>query len=251
MQSELELISDAFPDRPEMGPALSRVLLDQVAAGERGPTVRLSRPGRVVAFGRRDLNSPGYARAVTGAREAGFGAMERIAGGRAAAYSEGTLSLTITLPDEAPARRTSARFEYSASLARDALRDLGIDARIGEVEGEYCPGAFSVNSRGRTKLVGIGQRMIRGAAHIGFVIAVRDADLIRKVLDPVYAAIGLEWNPETVGAIDDELPAVQLHEVEESLLARIRSESVLLPVTLDDATLRLAEAAAPSFRSPG
>ncbi|MEX0620447.1 MAG: hypothetical protein WD181_02605 [Solirubrobacterales bacterium] len=251
MQSELELIRDAFPDRPEMGPALSRVLLEQVARGERGPTVRLSRPGRVVAFGRRDLNSPGYAKAVEAAREAGFGAMERIAGGRAAAYSEGTLSLTITLPDEAPARRSSARFEYAAAIARDAIGELGIDARIGEVEGEYCPGAFSVNSRGRTKLVGIGQRMIRGAAHVGLVIAVRDAELIREVLDPVYTAIGLDWNPATVGAIDDELPAIKLEVVEESLLERIGSESELIQTALDETTFDLALSAAPGFRSPG
>jgi octanoyl-[GcvH]:protein N-octanoyltransferase len=247
----MELIRDAFPDRPEMGPALSRVLLDQVATGERGPTVRLSRPGRVVAFGRRDLKSPGYPEAVAEAREVGFGAMERIAGGRAAAYSEGTLSLTITLPDRAPARRTTARFEYAAEIMRDTLRELGVDARVGEVEGEYCPGAFSVNSRGRTKLVGIGQRMIRGAAHVGFVIAVRDANLLRQVLDPVYSAIGLDWNPETVGAIDDELPAVGLSEVEAVLLARIGTGSVLLPTELDQSTLEQAGEAAPHFRSPG
>jgi lipoate-protein ligase A len=251
MQPEMELIHNAFPDRPEVGPALSRVLLDQVAAGNRGPTVRLSRPGRVVAFGRRDLNSPGYSKAVTAARNAGFEAMERISGGRAAAYSEGTLSLTITLPDEAPARRTSSRFEYASELARDAIRGLGIDARVGEVDGEYCPGAFSVNSRDRTKLVGIGQRMIQGAAHIGFVIAVRDAALIRRVLSPVYAAIDLEWNPATVGAMDDELPAVSLDEVEEALLERIKAESTLVPIELDEATLALAKAAASGFRSPG
>jgi lipoate-protein ligase A len=251
MQSELELLSDAFPDRPEMGPALSRVLLEQVARGERGPTVRLSRPGRVVAFGRRDLNSPGYAEAVAAAREAGFAAMERIAGGRAAAYSEGTLSLTITLPDQAPARRTSARFEYAAGIARDALRELGVDARIGEVEGEYCPGAFSVSSGGRTKLVGIGQRMVRGAAHIGFVIAVSDSSLIRQVLEPVYSALDLEWNPGTVGAIDDQLPAVGLAETEEALLTMIRSDSTLNPAVLDPSTVERAEAAAPGFRSPG
>jgi lipoate-protein ligase A len=251
LQSELHLIRDAFPEAPEMGPALSRVLLDQVAAGERGPTVRLSRPGRVVAFGRRDLNAPGYATAVSEARQAGFGAMERIAGGRAAAYSEGTLSLTITLPDDAPARRTSARFEYAAGLARDALAGMGIDARVGEVEGEYCPGAFSVNSGGRTKLVGIGQRMIKGAAHIGFVIAVRDAALIREVLEPVYAALELEWNPETVGAVDDELPGTALEDVEQALLAQIRTGSSLRPAELDQATLERAEAAAALFRSPG
>jgi lipoate-protein ligase A len=250
MQSELHLIRDAFPDQPAMGPALSRILLDQVAAGERGPTVRLSRPGRVVAFGRRDCVSPGYPEAAALARGAGFEAMERIAGGRAAAYSEGTLSLTMTFPDEAPARRTSARFEYAAGIARDALRDLGIDARIGEVEGEYCPGAFSVNSRRQSKLVGIGQRMIRGAAHVGFVIAVRDSELIRQVLDPVYDALGLEWNPGTVGAVDDEIPGAGLEQVENALLERIRDGSELIEGNLDGRTVDLARTAAPRFRSP-
>lgn len=251
MRSELDLIRESFPDRPEMGPALSRVLLEQVARGERGPVVRLSRPGRVVAFGRRDLREPGYLRAVSSAREAGFDGMERISGGRAAAYCEGTLSLTFTLPDEAPARRTSERFDYAAGLARDALIDLGIDARIGEVEGEYCPGAYSVNSRGLTKLVGIGQRMIPGAAHIGFVIAVNSAGLIREVLGPVYAALDLEWNPATVGSVDLELPRISLADTEEALLDRIRSGSNLIDSTLDKRTLELATAAAPHFRSPG
>ena len=234
-----------------MGPALSRVLLDQVAAGERAPTVRLSRPGRVVAFGRRDTTTPGYAEAVQAARAGGFDAMERIAGGRAAAYSEGTLSMTMTFPDHTPARRTNARFEYAAELARDALSDLGIDARVGEVPGEYCPGAFSVNSGGRIKLVGIGQRMIRGAAHVGFVIAVRDAELIRRVLEPVYSALGLEWDPSTVGAVDDELAGTDLPTVEEALLGRIAAGSDLTETELDEQTVRLALSMAGRFRSSG
>ncbi len=251
MQSELELLRDAFPGSPAMGPALSRVLLDQVAAGERGSTVRLSRPGRVVAFGRRDTTSPGYARAVDAARAGGFDAMERIAGGRAAAYSEGTLSLTMTFADPTPARRTNERFEYAAGVARDALRDLAIDARVGEVEGEYCPGAFSVNSGGRVKLVGIGQRMIRGAAHVGFVIAVRDAELIRGVLEPVYAALELEWNPSTVGAVEDEIAGIDLATVEEALLDRIAAGSDLVETELDEETVELAAKASGRFASPG
>ncbi len=234
-----------------MGPALSRVLLDQVAAGEREATVRLSRPGRVVAFGRRDTTSPGYEEAVLAARAQGFEAMERIAGGRAAAYSEGTLSMTMTFADPTPAKRTNERFEYAAGIARDALSNLGLDARVGEVEGEYCPGAFSVNSAGRTKLVGIGQRMIRGAAHVGFVIAVRDAGLIRQVLDPVYAALGLDWNPSTVGAVEDEMAGVDLSTVEEALISRIAAGSDLVETGLDRQTVDLALARAGHFRSPG
>jgi octanoyl-[GcvH]:protein N-octanoyltransferase len=250
MQSEFDLLRDAFPDSPEMGPALSRVLLDQVAAGDRPATLRLSRPGRVVAFGRRDCTSLGYGEAVKAARGHGFTAMERIAGGRAAAYTEGTLSMTFTIPDEAPARRTTKRFEFAAGVARDALVEIGIDARIGEVEGEYCPGAFSVNSGGRTKLVGIGQRMISGAAHIGFVIAVRDARLIRDVLDPVYRALELEWNPETVGALDEETPGISLDTVEDALLSQVALESTLTLKDLDKATVELAERSSARFRSP-
>jgi lipoate-protein ligase A len=251
LQSEYSLLRDAYPDRPEMGPALSRVLMDQVSAGERGPTVRLSRPGRVVAFGRRDTVSPGYAAAVAAARARGFEAMERIAGGRAAAYTEGTLSLTMTFPDPHPARRTAARFEYSAGLAREALAGLGIDARVGEVEGEYCPGAFSVNAAGSRKLVGIGQRMIRGAAHVGFVIAVSGADTIRDVLEPVYSSLELDWNPETVGAVDQDLPGAGLGEVEAALLDRLGCDSRLDEIDLDPETERLALEVASRFRSPG
>ena len=250
-QSEFELLRDAFPEDPAMGPALSRVLLDQVSSGERAATVRLSRPGRVVAFGRRDTNANGYQKAVAAARSSGFEAMERIAGGRAAAYTEGTLSMTMTFADRTPARRTNERFEYAAGLARGALSDLGIDARVGEVPGEYCPGAFSVNSGGLTKIVGIGQRMISGAAHVGFVIAVRNADLIRRVLEPVYASLGLDWQPSTVGAVEDELPEAGLATVEEALLARISASSRLVENELDTATVDLARSRAGRFLSPG
>lgn len=251
MTLDLEILRDSFPDHPETGPALSRVLLDQVATGERPLTARLSRPGRVVAFGRRDQNAPGYAAAVAAARAGGFDAMERLTGGRAAAYSEGTLSLTLTIPDPAPAERTDRRFREASELVRGAFDSFGIDSRIGEVPGEYCPGDYSVNVRGKTKLAGIGQRMIRGAAHVGFVIVVSGPDLIRGVLEPVYSALELDWNPETVGAVRDEAPDAGLDRVEAALLEAIESRYRMKPVSLDESTLRLAETAAPRFRSPG
>jgi len=247
----IELLREAFPSRPETGPALSRILLDQVAAGHRPATARLSRPGRVVAFGRRDTKSPGYGAAVEAARDQGFNGMERLTGGRAAAYSEGTLSLTLTLPDPTPGERTDQRFRDASELARAALTSLGVDARIGEVPGEYCPGGFSVNARGKTKLAGVGQRMIKGAAHVGFVFVVCDSALIRRVLDPVYAALGLEWNPATVGAIEDEAPGADRDEVETALLEQLEIHYGVVPAELDEGTKRLAAARARQFRSPG
>ena len=53
------------------------------------------------------------------------------------------------IADPQPPKRTYERFEEVAGLIADALRALGVDARVGEVPGEYCPGAYSVNARRR------------------------------------------------------------------------------------------------------
>jgi octanoyl-[GcvH]:protein N-octanoyltransferase len=237
----LHLVRESFPERPVFGTAVSRAILLRVAAGELPDTVRLGRPGRIVAFGRQDAASPGYPRAVAAARAAGFEAVERLAGGRAAIYHEGTLHLSRAYREDRPGTSTQARFEEVAELARAALAGLGIDARIGEVPGEYCPGAFSVNAGGRSKLVGIGQRIIAGGAHVGAVVVVTGSELVRGVLDPVYAALELDWDPATAGAVADEAPGTAVEEVEGALLAALGERYELVATGLDGETLRLAE----------
>jgi len=248
-RSGWQLLREAFPDRPELGPSLSRVLLEQVAAGQRPATVRLSRPGRVVAFGRRDAVSPGYKAAVEAAAQKGFPGMERISGGRAAAFTEGALSLTLTLPDPRPAERTDQRFADWTGLVRDAFADLGADARIGAVPGEYCPGEYSVNAGGEIKIAGVGQRMIRGAAHVGFVILVSGSGLVAETLEPVYAALGLEYRRQTVGSLEDAVPGIGIEDAENALLRRLGKAAELETVPLDAQTLETAESRAARFRS--
>jgi octanoyl-[GcvH]:protein N-octanoyltransferase len=237
----LHLVRESFPERPAFGTAVSRAILLRVAAGELPDTVRLGRPGRIVAFGRQDGASAGYPRAVAAARAAGFEAVERLAGGRAAIYHEGTLHLSRAYGDNHPGAGTRARFEEMAGLIRGALAGLGVDARIGEVPGEYCPGAFSVNARGRAKLVGIGQRIIAGGAHVGGVVVVTGSDLVRSVLEPVYAALALEWDPATAGAVEDEIPGTAVEEIEEALLTALAERFELVAAGLDRETVRLAE----------
>ncbi len=246
----LELIRASFPDRPEVGPSISRVLLGQVASGERIATARVSRPGRVVAFGRRDTVSPGYPAAVEATAAAGFLGMERLTGGRVAAHAEGTMVLTLTTPDETPAHGTGLRFQAGAELVRATLGDLGIDARIGAVPGEYCPGEWSINGEGRIKLAGIGQRMVKGAVHVGFVIVASGSEVIRSALVPVHDALELPWDPSTAGAADDLVPGLTVDRLESALLARLASTSELLPVELDEATRNLAIVQSPRYRPP-
>jgi octanoyl-[GcvH]:protein N-octanoyltransferase len=238
----LRLIRRSFPDRPQFGTAVSRAILERVAAGELPPTIRIHRPANEVAFGRQDVASPGYEAAIRAAAAAGFAAVERLAGGRAALFHPGTIAIARAYPESRPPKRTYARFEEISALVAGAIGSLGVDARVGEVPGEYCPGAYSVNVGGVRKLAGIGQRMISGGAHVGVVIVVSDSELLRRVLDPVYAALELEWDPRTAGSISDELGReVELREVEEALIARLSASYELEESDLDQETLARAE----------
>jgi octanoyl-[GcvH]:protein N-octanoyltransferase len=239
--ARLNLIRRSFPDEPELGTAVSRAILQRVAAGELPPTARIHRPGRELAFGRQDVAAPGYERAVEAAIAAGFPPVERLAGGRAAVFHEGTIAFTRVYPDPHAPRRTYERFEEIAGLVAGTLEDLGIDARVGEVPGEYCPGAYSVNADGARKLAGIGQRMIRGGAHVGVVIVVSGEDLVRDALVPVYEALELGWDPATSGSVAAELGReVELDAVVDALVARLERDNVVTEAELDDDTLALA-----------
>jgi octanoyl-[GcvH]:protein N-octanoyltransferase len=212
-----------------------------VAAGELPPTIRIHRPGNEVAFGRQDVASPGYQAATDAARAAGFAAVERLAGGRAAVFHQGTIAIARAYADPQPPKRTYARFEEMAKLIADALRELGVDAKVGEVPGEYCPGAYSVNARGATKLAGIGQRMIRGGAHMGGLVVASGGREIADVLVPVYEALELDWEPATSGSVSEELNReVDVGELEEAVIAELAKRYELVDAELDEETVERA-----------
>jgi octanoyl-[GcvH]:protein N-octanoyltransferase len=221
-RERLRLIRHSFPDRPELSTAVSRTILWRVATGELEPTARIHRPANEVAFGRQDVASAGYEAATEAARTAGFAAIERLAGGRAAVFHQGTIAIARAYRDPQPPKRTYARFEEMSDLIAQGLRGLGVDARIGEVPGEYCPGAYSVNARGRVKLIGTAQRVVRGASLLGATIVVRDGARVRAVLRDVYRCLELEWDEATAGAVEDELSGVSVDDVEQAVLGAYR-----------------------------
>jgi octanoyl-[GcvH]:protein N-octanoyltransferase len=214
----IRLIREGFPDPPAMDTALSRAILERVSAGVEPETLRIHRPGAIVAFGPRDRLAPGFSKAVEAARDRGFASILRLAGGRAAVFHEGTIAFAWVIPDAEPRERITARFEEAAQVMAAAFRRLSADARVGEIPGEYCPGAHSVNARGRTKLMGVGQRVVKRAAHVGGVVVVGGSDRIREVLVPVYDALGLAWDPNTVGSLEDELGSIQWESAAEAII---------------------------------
>lgn len=224
----VRLVRDSLPDPPALDTAVSHAILREVSEGLRPQTLRIHRPGAIVAFGPIDRLSPGYGRAVGAARSRGFGAIQRLAGGRAAAFHEQTIAFSWAIPDPQPRLHIDERFRLTSSIIVGALRDLGVDARAGEVPGEYCPGEHSVNAKGATKLVGVGQRILLRAAHVGGVVVVGGNDRVRDVLIPVYEALGLEWDPATAGSVQDEVPAVGWEDVATAILRRFAESYELL-----------------------
>lgn len=212
----------------------------RVSSGELPETFRLYRPDAIVAFGPQDFASPGFSAAVEAATSQNFASVVRLAGGRAAVFHEGTLSFARAIPDSNPTARTFARFEEMAELMAAALRRLGVDARVGEVPDEYCPGEYSVNARGRVKLVGIGQRLVQSAAHVGGVVVAEGSERVRQVLLPVYDALGLSWDPATAGAVQDETGS-SWEDVEEAITDELAGRFEIEEASVDRQSLSLAE----------
>ena len=180
------------------------------------------------------------------ARSRGFEAVRRLGGGTAAVFHEQTIAFAWTVADPAPRDSVQRRFEELAGIVASALVRLGIDARIGEVPGEYCPGRYSVNARGEKKLMGVGQRLTSRAAHVGGVVVVDDASRVRRVLVPVCEALRLEWDPATVGSVADEVGGIACETVEEAIVDEFSSlhemvRGELGPETLASAQTMVAE----------
>jgi lipoate-protein ligase A len=230
--------------------AVAYALLREAAA-HGDATVRIRRPaGPAIVFGRRDTRLPGFPAAVHAARAHGFTPLVRATGGRAVAYDEAALVVDHVSADPDPQAGHDRRFrEFGTRLAR-VFRDLGIDARVGAVPGEYCPGAFSVNARGTSKLVGTSQRIVRGAWLFSSLVVVGGENRLRPVLAEVYAHLGQPFDPGSVGSLTSELASLDTGIVERALLADYQGAGAAGPRPLDEPVLALARELADQHRIP-
>jgi octanoyl-[GcvH]:protein N-octanoyltransferase len=199
-------------------------LLQRIKTGAVGPMLRLYRPVPTVAFGQRDTHLPGFEAAAQACRELGFEPLVRKAGGRAAAYHQGTLVIDHLEPERDAIAGAKGRFSFFGELLAQALRGAGVDAAVGEIPGEYCPGEFSVHGQDpefpqhQLKLVGTAQRVVAGGWLFSSVIVVENSAPIRAVLEASYAALGLDWDPATAGAVNDLVPHLDVDAIEAAVI---------------------------------
>jgi lipoate-protein ligase A len=229
---------------------MSHALLRRVARGELPETLRLYAPDDVVVFSLLDAKRKGFPEALKRAEEAGCQSVLRLGGGHAALFHRHCLAFSWAIPDPRARDGIRERFEIVSRIVQRGLRRVGVNAEIGAIPGEYCPGDYSVNADTRIKLMGVGQRIIQGAAHLGGVIVVRDSARLRKVLTPVYAALDLAWDPATAGAVEDATKELQIGSLQEALLSEWAIHRPIEEVPFDTRTTALARELEP-WHDPG
>lgn len=217
------LVAEPF-DNPEDGFGLQQAVLEEVAAGERGPVALMWTSSRYVGAARRETRLAGFEKAEKSASDLGFPVLVRNSGGGAVAANRGSLSFSLTFPVEDLRHGLYERYSEGLDLIASALRRVGVDAERGEVDGEFCPGAYSVRSGGPwgVKHAGLAQRVTRKAARLEALILISETAEIRAVLGPFYEALGLPFRPESVG----DLPVGILRAVQAlSEEVRVRYEA--------------------------
>lgn len=214
-------------DDPALEMAASHALLQRARVGELDAALRIYRPTRMVAFGRRDANRPGFPAAARACREAGFVPVVRPTGGRAVACTPNAIILDHV--QRSPAGPDGVRmggefasmedrFEKFGAMLAEVMTDVGIDARVGEVPGEFCPGAHSINARGTVKLIGTAQRVVRDAWFFSSVVIVDDQELLKPLLAEVYDALEIRFDVASVGAVATESPGTSIDLLEQAFV---------------------------------
>lgn len=217
----MEILAAENLAHPEDGFGLQQTLLEEVAAGERGPAALAWTSTRYVGATRPETRMPGFGEAGKRAESLGFPVLVRNSGGGAVAANEGSLSFSITFPVEDLRHGLYERYTEGVDLVSAALRRVGVEAEGGEVDGEFCPGAYSIRSGGPKgiKHAGLAQRVTRRAARVEALILVQLTAELVPVLEAFYGALGLPFRPESVGDVRASVPEV-IEALEEEVCER-------------------------------
>ena len=232
---------------PEDGFGLQQAVLEEVAARSRGPTALLWSSSRYVGATRPETRLPNFGLAACLAEESGFPVLIRNSGGGAVAANEGSISFSLTCPVEDLRHGLYERYTEGTDLLIAALHQIGIEAEAGKVEGEFCPGAYSVRSGGTfgTKIAGLAQRVSRRAARLEALILVKETEEVSRILARFYNVLGLPFRPASIA----DLPMTNVPAAIEALTEAVRKRYGVREAELGDETFARARALRESWRA--
>lgn len=196
----MQVVRGSVPD-VNRDRSITRQLVDVVESRDE-PVVRVWTPPKQIAFGRRDTAADGYERARRIAIEDGYEPIEREVGGSAVAYTGETVAFAYGVPTETGRKRIDRRYQDVEAMLIRALETAGASVTWGEPEASFCPGDHSVQGDG--KIAGIAQRVRRKSALVGGYVIVTKSDktAVSDVLDPIYSAIDIPFEPGSVGCVE-------------------------------------------------
>jgi octanoyl-[GcvH]:protein N-octanoyltransferase len=212
---DTELPADARPS-PQNYAAWVKEQLTGLRLGDQA-ILRFRRPRPTAAFSPQDTTHPDYEEIKKRARARGFEPIERGTGGRLTLFDENALGITIIAPHAAPHSAMIRRYEILSSAIASGLQNVGIDAHVGELPNEYCPGKYSVNAEGRIKLVGVAQRMNQRCLQMGAIVSVHRSEEACAGIAEAYCSMGLNFDPLTYGAMADFVPSLTYADVRSAL----------------------------------
>lgn len=205
---------------PSADRAISQDLLERVARGELDGAIRIWRPVPALALSRLDELRPGADAARAAAQAHGVDAVRRVSGGHAVVLGPGSFCAGFAEPAHT-FEGTDERYERLAAALIAAFGTLGVAAERGELAGEWCPGSWSIRS-GETKLAGIAQRAIKGAAWVDAVVDLAPDAASRELLGEVYAELELPLDPKTLGSVSEAAGRhVRFDELAQPLLSAL------------------------------
>jgi octanoyl-[GcvH]:protein N-octanoyltransferase len=218
------LVTGPFDD-PEDGFGLQQAVLEEVAAQQRDPAALMWTSSRFVGVTRPETRMPGFAAAREASSGLGFPVLVRNSGGGAVAANGGSLSFSLTFPVEDLRHGLYERYSEGLDLITSALRRIGVEAEGGEVEGEFCPGAYSVRSGGPrgVKHAGLAQRVTRRSARLEALVLVSETDEVRTVLERVYGLLEIPFRPESIADLPADLSRV-IQALSEEVRGRYETE---------------------------
>ena len=248
--SVVEILIAQNLSRPEDGFGLQQALLEEVAAGSRDSATLLWTSSRYVGATYPETRLPGFGEATRLAEESGFPVLVRNSGGGAVAANEGSISFSLTFPVKDLRRGLCDRYTGGVELVVAALGKLGVAAEAGEVEGEFCPGAYSVRSGGYSgaKIAGLAQRVTRRAARVEALILVTYTAELRGILGLFYGTLGLPFRPESVA----DLPGTDVSRALGALAETVRERYGATEAEVEEETMQRARSLRARWRAkPG
>ncbi len=244
----MEFLAAHHLENPEDGFGLQQAVLEEVATGSRGPTALLWTSSRYVGTTRLETRLPNFGEAVRRAEEASFPVLVRNSGGGAVAANEGSVPFSLTFPVGDLRYGLHERYAEGVELVAAALRRVGVETEAGEVEGEFCPGAYSIRSGGPrgVKHVGLAQRVSRRAARLEALILVSKTGALVPVLKDFYASLVLPFRPSSVG----DLEGVSVPQVIGALSAEVIERYAAVESRVDEGLLSRARSHRSKWQIP-